>query len=177
MNVLTKLDHFGDKKLTIKRTSSRDAFWFRLSKFADHSAIWIVIGIIKYLFDWNLRNFLIFISVMLIESGLTNGPIKFIFRKKRPYENENSFLKGEKLPYGMRMPITSSFPSGHATSAMCATIVLCSNLNLLYICLIPLALLVGYSRIYTRMHHLSDILFGFLLGIIYGLIVIILFLN
>ena len=37
MKLFDKIDSFADKKLTLNRTKSRDAFWFRLSKYADHS--------------------------------------------------------------------------------------------------------------------------------------------
>jgi undecaprenyl-diphosphatase len=168
MKIFTRLDNFGDKKLTLKRTKERDAFWFRLSKFADHSVIWFVLGIIKFAIDKNLKHFVIFVVVMAVESALTNGPIKFIFKRSRPHENEQTYAKGEKLPHGMRMPITSSFPSGHATAAMCAATLLgiCAPLSLIF--LYPLGIAVGYSRMYTRMHHLSDVLAGFILGLIYG---------
>lgn len=169
MKIFEKLDNFGDAKLTLKRTTSRDAFWFRLSKFADHSLLWFVLGLIKFALDRDVKELLIFTIVMAVESALTNGPIKYIFRRKRPYENENSFKKGEKLPHGMRMPITSSFPSGHAAAAMCACTMLASPNYFLLILLYPLAILVGYSRMYTRMHHLSDVLGGFILGLIYGI--------
>ena len=173
MRIFSKVDSFGDEKLTLKRTPPRDAFWFRLSKLADHSAIWFVLGIIQFAIFRNIRDFIIFIAAIAIESGLTNGPIKFMFKRKRPHEIENTFNKEEKLPYGMRRPITSSFPSGHATAGMCAAILLGFKQPLFLIGLIPLALLVGYSRMYTRMHHLSDVFCGFILGGIYAFIVIV----
>lgn len=172
MKIFNRLDKFGDEKLTLKRTTNRDAFWFRLSKFADHSIIWFFLGSIESLIIRELRFFIIYITAMAIESALTNGPIKYIFKRKRPHELENTYDNEKKLPYGMRRPITSSFPSGHATAAMCASILLAFQYPLLYIAVIPLAIAVGYSRMYTRMHHLSDVIFGFLLGLIYGLIVI-----
>ena len=51
------------------------------------------------------------------ESLLTNGVIKLAFRRVRPQEH---FTHDEALPYGMRRPITSSFPSGHAATAFMA---------------------------------------------------------
>ena len=172
MKIFTSLDSFGDNKLTLKRTKKRDAFWFRLSRLADHSLIWFILGLIKFAIDQNLRHLIIFVIVMAAESALTNGPIKFLFKRSRPHENENTYVKGEKLPYGMRMPITSSFPSGHATAAMCATTLLGICLPWTLLLLYPFGIAVGYSRMYTRMHHLSDILAGFILGLAYAYIAI-----
>lgn len=168
MRIFKTLDAFGEEKLTLKRTKKRDAFWFRLSKYGDHSLIWFALGIIKLAIDRNLRQFIIFVIIMAVESGLTNGPIKYVFKRERPHENEQTYVKGESLPHGMRMPITSSFPSGHATAAMCATTLLgiCAPLTLIF--LYPLGIAIGYSRMYTRMHHLSDVLAGFILGLAYG---------
>ena len=57
---------------------------------------------------------------MGVESALTNGAIKSLFRRVRP---EHEIAEGP-LPYGMRRPITSSFPSGHATAAFTAAAIL-----------------------------------------------------
>jgi len=165
--MINKIDKFGEK-ITLARTSKRDAFWFRLSHFADHSMIWFVLGLLRFAFVRSWQDFLRFVAVMAVESALTNGPIKFIFRKSRPHERTGEFSKEEKLPYGMRMPITSSFPSGHATAAMCAATLLSSGYPYIAIFIFPLGLAIAYSRMYTRMHHLSDVLGGLALGLLFG---------
>ena len=70
------------------------------------------------------------------------------------------------LPYGMHRPITSSFPSGHAVSVFTAATVLAGGADtpLLY----PLATAVALSRVYVRMHHLSDVVVGAALGVAIG---------
>lgn len=165
------LDEFGDRYLLPKRTQFRDAILFRLSHFADHSLIWFVLGLIRFLITRDLKDLARFVGVMAVESALTNGPIKFIFRKSRPHEREKIYKKGEKLPYGLRMPITSSFPSGHSVSAMVAACMLASSYNLVALIVFPLGLLVSYTRLYTRMHHLSDVVAGLLLGLLFGYLV------
>ena len=162
-----RLDAFGDK-ITLMRTPKRDAFWFRLSHFADHSLIWFALGLIRFAFLRDWMDLLRFVCVMAVESALTNGPIKYIFRKTRPHERTGEYKDGEKLPYGMRMPITSSFPSGHATAAMCAAVLLSSGHVWVAFFVFPLGLAVAYSRMYTRMHHLSDVLAGLVLGLFFG---------
>jgi undecaprenyl-diphosphatase len=166
--MLKSLDSFGDKYLTLARTKSRDAFWFRLSHYADHSLLWFAIGTIEFIALLDYKLAIRFVVVMMIESGLTNGPIKYIFRRRRPHEKENTYIDGEPLPHGLRMPITSSFPSGHATAAMTAASLLSSGHNLIALIVFPLGILVAYSRMYTRMHHLSDVLAGLGLGLAFG---------
>lgn len=166
--MIDQLDKFGDKYLTLKRNPKRDAFWFPLSHSADHSIIWFALALLRFLIVQNLKELLYFAAIIALESALTNGPIKYCFRRQRPHELENTYKDGEKLPYGLRMPITSSFPSGHATAAMCAACLLSSSQNWIALIVFPLGLLVAYSRMYTRMHHLSDIIGGVLLGLLYG---------
>lgn len=165
-----KLDSFGDRHLTLARTPQRDAFWFRLSHAADHSVIWFVLALVRFAFVREIKELIYFVVVMALESGLTNGPIKYCFRRTRPHEQENTYKSGEKLPYGLRRPITSSFPSGHATAAMCACVLLSSSYPLAAIVLFPLGLAVAYSRMYTRMHHLTDVIGGLILGLAFGYI-------
>lgn len=170
--MISKFDNFADKHLTLKRTKLRDAFWFRLSHSADHSVIWFVLGLLRFLIVRNLSDLIRFVCVMAVESALTNGPIKYIFRRTRPHEKENEFAKGEKLPHGLRMPITSSFPSGHATAAMCAACLLSYGFPPIAFAVFPLGLAVAYSRMYTRMHHASDVIGGLILGLIFGYLAI-----
>lgn len=162
------LDDFGDKYLTLKRTRLRDAFWFRLSRFADHSILWFVLAAVRFAIIQDWKDLARFIGVMAAESALTNGPIKYIFKKRRPHEIEGTFEPGKPLPYNLRRPITSSFPSGHATAAMCAACLLSSGHHFVAWLVFPLGLMVAYSRMYTRMHHLSDVAAGLALGLAYG---------
>lgn len=167
-NPLEMLDTFAERHFTLPRTKKRDAFWFRLSRAADHSLLWFALGLVRFVFVQEWQDLLRFVLVMGAESGLTNGPIKYCFRRTRPHERDDTYEKGEPLPYGMRMPVTSSFPSGHAAAAMCAACLLSSSHHMVAFFVFPLGLLVAYSRMYTRMHHLSDVLGGLALGLFYG---------
>ena len=69
--------------------------------------------------------------------------------------------------YGLRRPITSSFPSGHATAAFCAATLLSKGSRaapLWYV----LAAMVASTRVYVRLHHTSDIVAGAALGVVLG---------
>jgi undecaprenyl-diphosphatase len=99
------------------------------------------------------------------ESIITNGIVKSFFRRVRP---ELGQPEGP-LPFGMRRPVTSSFPSGHATSAFMAAVLLSEGTHLgpAYF---GLAALVSASRVYVRLHHASDVVAGAALGLGLGLV-------
>ena len=73
------------------------------------------------------------------------------FRRIRPARRPPA--RGGPLPYGMHRPITSSFPSGHATSAFTAATLLAAGPAHAPASVYALAALVAGSRVYVRMHH------------------------
>src|SRR6185312_16486200 len=86
----------------------------------DHSLLWFIVGTGLSIRRGDLRFAARFAAAMGLESALTNGPVKSMFRRTRPAPHA---IEGP-LPYGMRRPITSSFPSGHATAAFTAASIL-----------------------------------------------------
>jgi undecaprenyl-diphosphatase len=63
------------------------------------------------------------------------------------------------------LPDPFSFPSGHtaAATAVAASVVLAQPVFAPLV--VPLAALIGYSRVRLRVHHLSDVLAGAALGL------------
>lgn len=59
-----------------------------------------------------------------------------------------------------------SFPSGHATAAMAITAPILFAGHAVGVGAVALAILVGLSRVYRRVHYPSDVLAGHLLGIL-----------
>jgi len=95
-----------------------------------------------------------------IESVLVNLVIKSLFRRGRP--------QGEiERPHPLRRPRTSSFPSGHATSAFTSAVLLSEGDDLwpLYY---ALAVVVAASRVHVRIHHASDVVAGAAIGLALG---------
>ena len=91
----------------------------------------------------------------------------------------NYFMKlsfqRQRTPSPLIEPLQNfSFPSGHATSGfifygLLVYLILKSQLKQAYkfilgALLILIALLIGFSRIYLRLHYLSDVLAGFCIG-------------
>ncbi len=145
------------------RSPALDHVFYALSSAADHSVLWHVLGAVAGLRHRSLAPTRRLSKILATESALTNGAIKSLFRRERP---ERDRTADESLPYGMRVPITSSFPSGHATAAFTAAAVLSEDggAAIWY----PLAALVAGSRVYVRMHHASDVIGGAALGVVLG---------
>ena len=95
-----------------------------------------------------------------IESAIVNLGVKSLFRRVRP-------VSPSPHPLPFRQPRTSSFPSGHATSAFCAADLLGDGDRLRPV-YYGLAVVVATSRIYVRIHHASDVLAGAVLGAALG---------
>lgn len=143
-----------------------DRFFYSLSTAADHSALWIALGALEALRRGEPSFAVRLGAAMAIESGLTNGLIKSAFSRVRPPTHPFHPPEG-RLPYGMRRPITSSFPSGHATAAFTAATLLSTNARNRP-AWFALAGLVAGSRVYVRMHHASDVMAGAALGLVLG---------
>jgi membrane-associated phospholipid phosphatase len=156
------LDDRVDAWVERHRGPRLDPFFYGLSSAADHGLLWTALGALRSARIGDPTPGLRLGGAMGVESALTNGPIKACFRRIRPPHQPEG-----PLPYGMHRPRTSAFPSGHATSAFTAATLLSQGTNLgpLYF---GLAGLVASSRVYTRMHHASDVLAGAALGIGFG---------
>ena len=140
-----------------------DRVFYAASELGDFGLIWVIMATIKGLRKGDdLPGALKMIAAMGAESILVNGIVKSFFRRKRPpWEVER--------PLRVRRPLTSSFPSGHATSATSAAIILSED-DELWPLYVAMAVVVASSRIYVKIHHASDVAAGVGLGVVLGLI-------
>lgn len=73
-------------------------------------------------------------------------------------------------------PKDHSFPSGHTASSFCAFTVTFLNCQpAIWIPALAAACLISFSRIYLRVHYLSDVIGGVVLGIFNGALVSVIF--
>jgi undecaprenyl-diphosphatase len=142
-----------------------DPVFYGLSSAADHGLLWLTIGAARAARRGHPAIALRMGAALGVESLLTNGPIKACFRRVRP---DDDHPEEGPLPYGMHRPLTSSFPSGHAASAFTAATLLAGGpATPLWF---ALAAAVAASRVYTQMHHPSDVVAGAALGVALGMI-------
>lgn len=139
-----------------------DHVFYTASELADFSLLWHVIGTGRAVADPGEDKSAARLSVALgIESLLVNGVIKSLFRRQRP-------VAAAPRPLRLRTPKTTSFPSGHASSAFMAATLLADRHEKHAGGYYALAALVATSRIHVKIHHASDVLGGAALGIALG---------
>jgi len=141
-------------------TPTLDAVAYRLSSAADHSLVWHTCGVGREIVGGHRLDRAVRFSLALgVESALTNGAVKSLFRRMRPADYTEIEFR-----HGLRRPITSSFPSGHATAAFCAATLLGGGPGWY-----AAAAAVASTRVYVRLHHASDVLSGAAFGVALGL--------
>ncbi len=138
-----------------------DKLAYPLSSSADHSFLWHGIGVVRAVATHDPQFAVRFSLAMGIESVVTNVVVKSAFERVRPHRPADV-----PMLYGLRQPITSSFPSGHATAAFCAATLLARGGAAP--AWFALASLVAATRVYVRLHHASDIVAGAALGVALG---------
>ena len=133
---------------------------YSASAAGDHGYIWLALGVLQAVRQHHYRDWrrpLLRVSAGLgVESALVNGPVKWLFRRTRPVH------EGPR-PLHLRSPLTSSFPSGHASSAFFGAALLGDHdpwWPLYYV----IAVVVAASRIHVKVHHASDVLGGIAIG-------------
>jgi len=158
------LDRIVDATVVKVRNPVLDAVFYPLSSAADHSLVWLAAaGLREALGKARPGTAVRLASVLAAESAVTNLALKSLFGRIRPAPDP--VLSGP-LPWGLRQPVTSAFPSGHATAGF-TTAVFLSRAD-------PgppwylFAGLVAFSRVYVRLHHTSDVLAGAALGLAFG---------
>ncbi len=159
---LRALDDYIEPRFTVPPSTAMDRLFYNLSSAADHSILWHTLGALRAARTGRPQIAVRLSIVLGLESALTNGPVKSRFKRVRPPSQPEG-----PLPYGMRRPITSSFPSGHATAAFTAATML-SQGSPAAPAYFALAGIVAYSRVYTKMHHPSDVIVGAGLGLVLG---------
>jgi undecaprenyl-diphosphatase len=148
-----------DRAVDRVRGPALDAIVYPLSSAADHSLLWDVCGTLTAIARGDDLGYAVrFVGAMGLESLLTNGVVKTAFKRVRPAAYEDIVFS-----YGLRRPITSSFPSGHATAAFCAAKLLGGGPGWY-----TLAAAVASTRVYVRLHHASDVAAGVAFGLVLG---------
>lgn len=143
----------------------RDADWvaYVASEAADFSIAWHVIGAAIAIASPRRRPDSLRLAITLgVESLLVNQVIKRLMKRERPAMLDDR-------AYEVRRPNTTSFPSGHASSAAVAAVLLSSAVPRLKPLWFTLAATVAASRVYNRMHHGTDVAAGAAIGAAIGL--------
>ncbi|MCY7300971.1 MAG: phosphatase PAP2 family protein [Ilumatobacteraceae bacterium] len=140
-----------------------DVVFTTASELGDFSLIWHFVGAVRGLTsDHHANQAFVFSALIGAESLIVNQGIKRLFRRTRPTETGDP-------RYPVRRPSTSSFPSGHASSAFFAASILTAWGGAVTApAWFALAGVVGTSRAYVRIHHPSDVVGGAVVGLLLG---------
>jgi membrane-associated phospholipid phosphatase len=164
--LVADFDEWGDEQLErIRGNPLADAVFTAASKLGEFSVIWHLTNVVRGVSGIGTpKQIPMFAALVGAESLIVNQGIKRLFRRTRPTESGD-----ERFP--VRRPTTSSFPSGHASSAAFAATVLTGwdgpRLAPLWW---TMATTVAVSRAYVRIHHGSDVVAGMATGAVLGLL-------
>ena len=143
-----------------------------LTNLGDSGILWIAIGILLLFFQKTRKVGFTVLGALAVMMVCNNFVLKNLFARTRPY-NLEVWKDWFVYPELVKRPSSYSFPSGHSSSGFAAATGLCTSKKASVI--IPafiLAALVAFSRIYVHVHYPTDVLFGALFGIVYGVIAI-----
>ncbi|HEY1085321.1 MAG TPA: phosphatase PAP2 family protein [Candidatus Saccharimonadales bacterium] len=144
---------------------SWDPFFLSVTHLGDPIVV-VLISVVVGLWAFVQTNIRLVISAAVVPATLAVGAVlKLLFERARPVGDFSHLLKLD----------TFSFPSGHSSGSMVAYGLLAFLVwklvpapygYVLAVILICVPLVVGISRVYLSVHHPSDVLAGWLLGLI-----------
>ena len=124
----------------------------------EFSTVWHVAGVTRGVVTGRWDQTIALAVGLGTESLAVNQVLKRMFRRPRPTRTGDERFE-------IRTPLTSSFPSGHASAAAFAAITLVrwdgAKSAPLWV---PLAATIAVSRAYVRIHHASDVVGGLVVG-------------
>jgi undecaprenyl-diphosphatase len=142
----------------VRGRRSVDRLFYTASALGDFSLIWHLAATATALRSPRHEREALRLAVALgIESALVNGAVKSMFRRTRPPWEPHAH-------HQLRRPRSSSFPSGHASSAFLAAGLLGRSGGPPAAWWYAVATVVAASRVHVGIHHASDVMAGALLG-------------
>ncbi len=151
---------------SIRGNPTVDRIFYSASEVGDFGLIWMAAAGIHALSGKPLqgRALVRMAGALAVESIVVNQGIKRLFRRQRPT------FEGTR-PHGLRRPSTSSFPSGHSTSAVTAAILISQTSPVPAPIWWGLASLIATSRVHVNVHHASDVAGGMFIGAGIGILI------
>lgn len=139
-----------------------DRLFTTASHLGEFSLIWHLISVGRGVAKGRRDQVLVLAVLIGAESLIVNQGVKRLFKRTRPTPSGDARLQ-------VRQPVTSSFPSGHASAAaFAATLLTAWDGKRLGRVWFTLATIVGVSRAYVRIHHASDVVGGAVTGRLLG---------
>ena len=144
----------------LRGNSVVDVVSYSSSALGDHGLVWFLIGVADFRKPDRRRRSLRAVAFTGLVTPIVNRGVKAVTQRARPDDEARHLLP-------LRIPSTTSFPSGHALAAWCAAVLFAEEDPLAPI-YFAIAALISVSRIHVRLHHATDVLGGSLLGVALG---------
>jgi undecaprenyl-diphosphatase len=163
MTVWARVDEL-DKRLMARAIDERhprlDRAFVTITEAANYSRLWVAIATVLALVGGarGRRAARRGLRAVALAAFIANIPAKLLVRRRRPSApDEDAHL--------VKLPGSTSFPSGHSASSAAFAIGVCAELPLMAPLLVPLAGSVAYSRVHTGVHYPSDVAAGIAIGV------------
>jgi len=143
-------------------TPSLDTGMARLSSAANFSGVWLATaaGLAAAGGPEGRRAAKLGLAAIGVASTVVNAGMKPLGRRRRPARAAAEV----PLARQVRMPVSTSFPSGHSASAFAFATAVGAVRPRAALPLRGLAALVAYSRVHTGVHYPGDVVAGALVG-------------
>jgi undecaprenyl-diphosphatase len=147
----------------LRDTEPADRILYGLTELGDFGLIWLLLAYARGLRSEDDARAAVRLTVALgAESLIINGLVKSQFKRERP-------VVQDPRPHRLRIPLTTSFPSGHSSSAMLAATLLTQRSSRRgTLAIFGLGGLVAATRVHVRIHHASDVVGGLAVGLVLG---------
>lgn len=160
INIIKEIDNkiinLIDNKFTCRKL---DTIMRLITFLGDYGIVWSIL-ILYFLYKKYTTLSLAMMYSLAITSLINEKVLKKIFKRTRPaIQNKYSNLI-------IKIPRSYSFPSGHtATAFSVVPLILMNGSKWIGIFSVCIACIIGFSRIYLKVHYFTDVVVGALLGI------------
>jgi membrane-associated phospholipid phosphatase len=163
---LGRLDRTAYRAVAEMSTPLLDRPLRRVSRFANFSKPWLLAAAVLALFGGvqGRRAAATGVVAIGLTSFVVNQPMKLVGARRRP---ERTRL-GVPESRWVRMPSSTSFPSGHSGSAAAFAVSVGDVVPGIRLPLRAAAAIVIFSRVYTGVHYPGDVVVGAAVGALVG---------
>lgn len=132
----------------------------------NYGLIWILFTFVLLIYSDTRKVGIMCAVALILDLIVCNGILKNVIARTRPYDAFENIrcIVPPQLDY--------SFPSGHTASSFAAVVPAIANKNTRKIGVVALiiAILMAVSRIYVCVHYPSDVVGGFIVGLLCGVV-------